>query len=171
MRIASALAVLACSLLAQSRPADLLGWTKAKWGMTDSEILKVFQGQAVLLDAPVQRRQYVDGRANVGIEKITIETVECSVQFVVNPQDGRLFRVMIKPVQANPTAVYFQQLEKALVTRYGAPDYTSSKEPMTSSRWVFPTTVIELHYSNLAAIDMRLLSLTYEVNKSKQNPL
>jgi hypothetical protein len=156
------MAVLACAAT-----EDPGGWSKAKWGMTDDEIVKAFDGQVAPL-SKVDRYQH----ARVGIESLEVAGVKFKV-YMSPGSDNKLDHVLFSPVNPDDaTDQTFQSLENLLVQKYGRPWKTNENTATTELQWSFPTTVITLARSelNVPGIGRSVfVSLIYK--KRSENPL
>lgn len=102
---------------------DPCGWSNAKWGMTDTEILRVMNGQ-------VQRFTEVDPyqKARVGIPSLEFAGIKFKVYMAPGPDD-RLEHVLFTPVaQADHSDSTFAALEGLLIEKYGHP-WKNSDDP------------------------------------------
>jgi hypothetical protein len=145
-----------------ARPKDVEGYSKTRWGMTDDEILAALPGQAVRLTAPLPKRSYAGGIiANIGIEDLEIAHTKYTLHFVPG-KDGKLFRVRIAPVNRG-YAIHFQALEAILTEKYGPPSYKSVAGNHMVAKWNFPSTTIDLDYTDYGALlNMSVLVVMYE---------
>lgn len=152
------LLLLASSMLAVAADdrIDPSGWTKAKWGMTDADILQAFDGDAVRLATP----EKVSGiRINVAIEQIEITGVKFKALMIPAP-DGKLKNVLLSPrkgEQEDPSL--FRRLQDLLVRKYGRP-WLNTVDHTTDAQWTLPTTVITLTMTSLPAMNF-CVSLKY----------
>lgn len=133
-------------LLGQDSKLDPEGWTKAKWGITQAEVKKIFP-EAVELTNEI-------GRRYLALTGFTIETTKFTVGFAFDKED-RLTGVALKPEDrgpANAVAKFAQifLLEK-LTDKYGKPTQASedSNEYGTTRKWewLFPKTKITLMWT------------------------
>ncbi len=154
---------------------DVEGWSKARWGMTEEEILKAFTGEAKQLE---KRENYKNAYATVGIDDIEIGGAKYKVRFLMDNYKNTLRQVLIKTKDENPAGaeVWFKSLEQMLVEKYGQPSYKDEKrEPdrrisrtvvlegsvKLTTAWNFPTTIIELSYLEIRSINSRILTISY----------
>jgi hypothetical protein len=151
-----ALVVTAATATAAEEPG---GWSKARWGQTDAEIIQAFSGEVVVFDHPDKNI-----RARVGIESMDLAGTKFRVYMVPGPDD-RLQKVFINPCSHDDeTDAVFQTLEELLVQKYGHP-WKSSESDTTSLQWTFDTTVITLSRIRIPAIRFQMVHLEY-VRKS-----
>jgi hypothetical protein len=171
---------LAAVLVASDDPG---GWSKAKWGMTEREILKAFDGQVKRFGKGEPRH-----RAGVGIDALEVAGVKFNVSMGFGTED-KLETVLFEPadqmmhslavelgrvpaqVLADETDDTVQRVKNLLIQKYGRP--WEFADPVTGSsdlKWTFPTTEI-----TLSRLDSRipgrarqvLMSLTYSSRPSR----
>ncbi|MCX5846581.1 MAG: hypothetical protein NTW12_09555 [Deltaproteobacteria bacterium] len=123
---------------------DIKGWNKAKWGMTETEIVSVFDG-LVLKDKENPLDQY----ASLRIPKYSVGGIDFLVRFEMG-SDDRLRRVVL--VHEGSIASHFGQFEQLLTTKYGqAAQKDESKPSWTgydkTTAWVLPSTKVGLNYT------------------------
>ncbi len=159
----SVILAISCCLFADDHgrtPAgrDPGGWTNARWGMTEAEILQALPGQAVRLEGiiPIKERTFNGVVARIGVPRLDLGKHTFRIFFICDPA---LRRVMMQADEASPEA--FIGIEALLVQRYGYPWVRSRRERM-QSLWSFATTAITLRYVDLRAVAFRSLWLTYE---------
>lgn len=134
--------LIAATALAADDPG---GWSKAKWGMTDDELVKAFDGQVVRF-AKVDPFQH----ASVGIESIEVSGVQFKVYMA--PIDGKLDHILFASVnQTDNTEETFQLLQNLLVQKYGRP-WKSDAAGSVELQWTFPTTVVQLSKIKLPSV-------------------
>lgn len=152
--------------VASSAADDPGGWSKARWGMTDEEILKAFDGQVVRF-AAVDPHQ----RARVGIEALDVAGIKVKV-YMAPGSDEKLEHILFAPALADQTDDTFQAFENLLVQKYGKP-WKSDDSSNTELQWTFPTTVITLTRSELPRLaGMPRTILVHLVYKKRvENPL
>jgi hypothetical protein len=145
--------------------ADIQGWSNARWGMTEDEILAAFPNAVRLTGAAAERcTKY--GHAPVSIPDVDVAGIILSVHLVIDPKTG-LRMVLLSP--ANPgatTAQDFQTIEALLVQKYGRP-WNRMTDDTAKSQWSLPSTIIELESIGIRLPGARrisafFLSLTYE---------
>jgi len=142
--------VLFMAVLAQGEtrvvPADEIV-SHARWGMTQAQILKAFQGEATLMPA---RRVYSfhgaqDRLAALGIPFARFEQIPCTVIFLFDDA-ARLDGIMFVPDPSRPQSFdLFLTTEAAIAGRYGEPA-RSFKLAGFRSVWFQKDTVRELTY-------------------------
>jgi hypothetical protein len=135
---------------------DPAGWSKARWGMTDQQIIDGFAGQAVRLDPPDK----VNG-ARVWIESLDLAGTNFQV-YMVPDKDGRLSSVLLSPRDlADGTDSLFQTLGELLVQKYGRPWKTGEEDGITEEQWTFSTTVVTLTRGKLPMTKTRIVNIQY----------
>jgi hypothetical protein len=142
------------------------GWSKAKWGMSDEEILAALPGQAVRLDPP---EKYLGSR--VHIPSFELAGSEFEVHFVPD-KAGRLSSVLLSPV-GTPSEGFdylFQSLENLLVAKYGRP-WKSTEARSERIQWSLKTTTITLSRSKFPGFDIQILNLQYKVRPADLDKL
>jgi hypothetical protein len=159
------LVLIVAPVLAQE-PQDLDGWRAAKWGMSETDVLGAFGGEAVRLNQP--ERFHGPTVATIAIPKYEIQSTECRVLFGFNAA-GALSLVQIAPLDNVTPGVWheglFTSLDNLLTEKYGEPTSTKDERVVRSRVWRLPRTVISLNYlfavfGILKGID--LLTLTYQ---------
>jgi hypothetical protein len=130
------------------------GWTAAKWGMTDAQILQAVP-TATRLDPP-------DADAHVQIKSFPLAGSDFHVLFQ-SDKDGRLQAVLLSPI-GTPSEGFdylFQNLQNLLVEKYGRP-WSSTEGHQTKIQWSLKTTTITLSQAKFPGIDIQILNLHYK---------
>jgi len=146
---------------------DIEGWSQARWGMTQEQVLSAFPGEAKILTGDLVNRQFVRGIATVGINRADIGGIPVRVLFLFDGA-GKLHGIRFVPSAAFPSDDQFMRMADALAGVYGAPTIRAVRDtrqhPLATpnsfvSAWVFPNSVIELVYipplSLILSIDKR----------------
>jgi len=130
------------------------GWTAAKWGMTDAQVLAAIP-VATSLDPP-------DAGAHVHIKSFDLAGAAFHVLFQAD-KDGRLQSVLLSPVGTPAEGInyLFQNLQNLLVEKYGRP-WTSTEGHGTEIQWSLKTTTITLSRVKFPGIDIQILNLHYK---------
>ena len=130
------------------------GWTAAKWGMTDEQILQAVPA-ATRLDPPEKFNH-----ARVHIPSFDLAGSRFHVYFIPGPA-GQLDQVLLsaEPCDAGYD-VLFQQLQELLVQKYGRP-WSSAEGNTTEFQWSLKTTTITLSRTKNQAINIEFLHLQY----------
>lgn len=164
-----------------AQPKDVLGWREARWRMTEEQILTAFKGEAFRFkeEIAIPGGDY----AIIGIENINLRGENFTVRFIMDGKTRKLKRVSFRPVETwnlgdKVTLATFKNLEQLLVEKYGKPAYRDDKgtpdynirvKGYTNlvTKWLFPTTSIELSYMEDRQTSMRNLFFSYQPNIDK----
>lgn len=170
MKVGVSLLLLLCAVaLAQDKPVDPGGWTKAKWGMTEAQIKEAF---------PEAKNIIVFGSPMLGIEHYQIAALKYRVTFYFDKKESKagLMRVALQsedPVNLMGTyaSVAKDALLDALRDRYGEPTSTGNERTSTGLthewKWLLPQTSIDLSYAESNEMKYRFTILQY--NKRTQS--
>ena len=136
------------------------GWTAAKWGMTDAQILQAIPA-ATRLDPPEKNTH-----AGVQIESLELSGKDFHVLFVPDSK-GLLNSVLLVPAakyEGRGLDGLFKDLEQLLVEKYGRPWITNAGKELkqTVDQWSLKTTtiILSLAWSPLAP-EMQIITLQY----------
>jgi hypothetical protein len=182
------LVVICTSNYSFGQTKDVEGWNKARWGMTENEVLKVFEGKATAIEKPVKCKglsNQWDAYALVVLDEIEIDKDKYTVKFVFDGNDKKLIAVIVSTKDERPSESQFLSLEQMLTEKYGSPSFTKDdREPdkrlssgvilegsdLLNRAWNFPSTIIELRYLDLK-VTSRLLNIRYKKNskESREN--
>jgi hypothetical protein len=148
--------------LAQIQDVD--GWDRARWGMSEDELIKAFEGQIVKLpETSRNNRMYSD----LGIDDLEIRGSRYQIRFYMDNRTNVLIQVSIAPKQGTASVALFKSLEHMLVEEYGNPSYKDNEKGKKMERhrreWSFRRTVIELVYLD-TRIGAPFLVLVYHRN-------
>ena len=133
------------------------GWTKAKWGMSSSEIIKLFQPDATGVSPRITVPSY------------EIAGTKFRVLFILD-KDDHLDHVSLSPIEmSDSTDQLFQSLEDLLVEKYGRP-WRSEEAGTTEYQWTFPTTLVTLSRTK-SSLGPALLSISYKHRAPATVPL
>jgi hypothetical protein len=166
--------MIALPLQTLAQPKDVEGWNKARWGMTEEQILSTFEGQ---VERFTKTETYQEVYVNLWIRNLDIGGEQYEVRFHMDKKTNQLVKVVIKPKDKKGSIVLFKSLEQMLMEKYGPPSYKDDSynpEKFTCA-WNFPTTTIELLYIELLYIDLKiagaepLFGLIYRPNKKHEN--
>jgi hypothetical protein len=138
-----------------SSQTDLAGWRAARWGMSDSDILRTFGTQLKTLSKPQRfREQHVD----LIIPDLKINDHLFTVFFKMDDRTDKLIEVLIRLNEMksrNRRDDLFSELEMVLTKDYGAPGSKVNKKETPLAKyeywdlrriWRLPTTTVELDY-------------------------
>jgi hypothetical protein len=158
--------------LGQTKPKDVYGWGKLRWGMT------VKQAKAAL--GPGARES--DGKSGkstryserIVIDKLKIGDIEMTASVYTLPDSEKIQEVgLTLPDGVNKTnGGSFEDLRNSLTRKYGIP---TRQEPIeererttiNSATWVFPSTVISLMWIQVKGIGFETLTLQYSATDNK----
>ena len=134
-------------------PKDVHGWSQARWGMTQEQVLSAFPGEAnIPTDDPSNRLYGPRGLATVGIDHADIGGIPVRVHFLFDPA-GKLDGIRLPAESVSPSADQFARVGEALTRQYGLPALLGASMatiPKTEAgvfmAWVFPTSVIKVTY-------------------------
>ncbi|MGB2691797.1 MAG: hypothetical protein WBC96_04810, partial [Thermodesulfobacteriota bacterium] len=155
------LLVSSLSVNAGTKPKDVYGWDKLRWGMTEEEVIPIL-GKDVK-----KRNTRHDEKDNMysslQLRKIEIADNEFRASLWMDSDTKKLRRIVFFP-EGQPEkyewAKMFIETENFLVKKYGPPSIEkTSNDPGTSADriWMFPTTEIELSYLSLEGSELLLL--------------
>lgn len=154
---------LAFALVSATPSRDIVGWGKARWGMTDAEVSAAMGTQIERLSSPVSfkraQSKRVYSRMRLQIPQVEIGEVLLKVRFGFD-DGGRLNAISVDPENENVGTAY--RLENLLVERYGPPAVADLGKDKRHVVWVSPNGVIDLLYLELGVGDSHL-SVTYSV--------
>jgi hypothetical protein len=120
--------------------ADVKGWGKTAWGMSEGEIIKLY---------PEARRF---NNNTLRLLNIPIGNHKYDVLFTTD-RNKKLTKVMVAiPRSYQSLESQFEELKKELTLKYGVPldkNSSSIQQIMNTmvSTWSFPSTTIELNYT------------------------
>ena len=160
----------------KAAPVDPDGWSKAKWGMNQSQILNVFP-EAKLYEVPGIERG--SKRLVFGMKGFQIDRMKFEVRFYFD-SDERLREVVLSPEGGETrirgvTTLALPARDNLLIAlrdKYGKPD---AKAPERTGKysisyeweWLFPKTAITLHYVDFGEGEGGILSLGYKLRKDR----
>lgn len=131
------------------------GWTRAKWGMTEDQVITAFGGEVTRFAKP----DSANG-ARIGIERLDLSGTTFKVYMSMDA-GGKLERVLLSPIDPKAaTDGLFQSLQELLVEKYGRP-WVTKEGRITDVQWTVGSTVIQLTRADLALINMRIVSVQY----------
>lgn len=143
--------------------ADPGGWSHARWGMSESQVIDAFAGQAVRLESPIPTCTLVrDGRkipAPIAVPEVPIGPTTWRACLYFDGA-GALESVRLTPIDDNSQAE-FQRVETRLVEKYGRPFHRRSDAAILS-QWTRGDTRITLRLATIRAVRVQFLSLLYE---------
>jgi hypothetical protein len=143
---------------------EIEGWSQARWGMTQKQVLSAFPGEATILRDDWTNRNFgARGIATVGVDSADMGGIPVRVLFFFDGTgklDGIRFVADTAPPFPTPDASddQFTRMENALAGVYGAPTLraastaaiiispTRKGSASFVSAWVFPNSVVQLTY-------------------------
>jgi hypothetical protein len=165
------LAALAFALQGQTKPNDVEGWDKIKWGMTLAEARAAYQAGA--------EPQKSDTWTLLALNPVKIGDVELGVQVGARHGTEKITEVTLWSVFGLPTAAPsagprdFDTLRTALIQKYGSPASEEEKRGENSHLiktvlWTFPSTSIFLKLEQSASLpNLGNIYLDYTANDAK----
>jgi hypothetical protein len=160
--------ILALSLNTSSE-TDISGWRQAKWGMTQSEIARIYD----LTD-------WEEGRARCNLkQKVNIEGHNFSVKFKFDKKTptGKLRKVTLRSDQKNArNNKIYDSILRFLISKYGEPKPVTDKDFPPDREWLWskPSGQVELLTTQIMTKDKRLwvfCIITYQSTKSNATNL
>ncbi len=149
---------------------DPTGWSKARWGMTEAQVLEAFPGQAVRVNEPIPACTYTqEHSAPIAIHDVPIGSTKYLACFFF--VGGKLSSVSLHPPDsADNTEAEFDRVEALLVEKYGKPWQLRDKD-QSESRWSLKTTRIQVYVLRFILGDFRRFSVTlrYEHRPPENN--
>jgi hypothetical protein len=144
------LAVTPAFLLAQNpKLIDPGGWGKAKWGMSPDQVLGALPGARLLTGNPLARK-FGNRVSPIGVDGIEIASHRFDAFMLFDDQG--LESVLLKPRSGEVQSLLFESIEDRLIAKYGQPasrDIQTVIAGQRRSRWLFPTTMVDLEVIEL----------------------
>jgi len=114
-------------------------WRNASWGMTESQVLAAFPGEAVRLEKPDKYKKAI---ATIGIPTFNVEGVPFKVRFGF--ANAKLTMINLSAEHLALAQVRYDQLKQTLTEKYGHPltDRETSIGP--EATWKTPVNLISL---------------------------
>jgi len=142
MLLCIAISLISISSWSQN-PIDIKGWSNTTWGMTEENLLQIFDGKII----DTKDKSSHDGiYSNLKLTMFNIEDVYFDVYFEMGEKDNRLRSVRLACDFAAPT--YYSQFEQLLTDKYGQPSTKDKSqnewETKKNASWLLPSTKIEL---------------------------
>ena len=164
-------------------PADVEGWSRSRWGMTEENVLKTFTGEARLLEKP---GHFKDGSfSSIEIESLRIGDDIFRVGFTFDGESKTLIRVSLtahvdkkRPMDGS---LVFERISVLLVSKYGQPSTKKEeKKPVkvltknvsiggdikSDLTWIFPSTVVSLNHTYMKNI-LNWVIISYRKNRKE----
>jgi len=142
---------------------EIEGWSQARWGMTQNQVLKAFPGEARILTGDQSRRRFGSrGLATVEISGADIGGIPARLLFFFDG-DGKLDGIRFVSDLASPSDDQFWKMANALVGVYKAPTLRGIMgKSAFNSAWLLPNSVVELAY-----VRAKLLNLCIDRRSSQ----
>jgi hypothetical protein len=155
------------SSLVLGQTKEINGWSHARWGMTQQQVLSAFPGEAKILKGDWLNRQFGPrGLAQVGINRGDIGGIPVRVLFFFDGA-GKLDGIRFVANSASPSDDQFTRMEDALAGEYGAPTLRGAKGKSSFlSAWVFPNSVSQLVYVPTIMLNVAIDKRTKQTAKS-----
>jgi hypothetical protein len=135
-------------------------WRKAYWGMTEQEVLDMFEDEAMKLSNAVR---YKTGFSSVHIPQLEIMHEDYEVFFLFDEENWTLVGINIKCKEQNPeeTDRIYRDLYEALSEKYGNA-YSNDEDPDEELRkkealWRSGNTNIALTYHHMVGVYTKLV--------------
>lgn len=160
-------------LLGQTKPKDVYGWGKIRWGMTVAQAKAAYGSQA-------QESDGQDGTSTKFTERLAIKSfavgdVRMKVSIETMPGSQMIKEVSLtmekdQPQSSTRTSAY-EDMKNSLMQKYGRPtDQQKDQGERTetnSATWTFPSTVISLFWVEAKGIPFGVLTLQYTATDKK----
>jgi hypothetical protein len=138
-------------------------WPQAKWGMTEPQVLRAFEGSAKKLPSPQSSSDFDGSVGTVSIDDVAVGGVSLQALFLFD-QAGKLEGINLTPPDAAPPTVeQFKKIEGAFSRKYREP-FRGAGNDRFLSIWMLSRSVIELDYTQPAWLKVRF------ENKGRQTP-
>ena len=163
-------ASLAGNATSQTKPKDVDGWGKVKWGMTVAQA-KAAAPEARASDGKSEKSTRYTER--LVIDRLRIGDMEMTASIYTLRESERVKEVgLTLPDGINTTNGSFEQLRNLLTQKYGKPTREEPNERsevtiVNSATWVFPSTVISLLWVQVKGIAFETLTLQYSATDRK----
>jgi hypothetical protein len=135
---------------------DVAGWDKARWGMSNGELIQTFGSQ--LKKLPKRQRWSLHQYVDYTIPDLRINSQSFTVFFKMDDRTDKLIEVLIRFNETKSKKHrddVFADVEASFVKTYGVPRWSRDKIETPAPKleywdleriWRFPTTTIELAY-------------------------
>jgi len=159
----------ASTCLAQKTEID--GWSSARWGMTEREVMAAFPREAIQPRGNPSDRHFGNQTATIRIESADFGGIRLQANFFFD-DNGGLVKVLLRRPESTPPArasEWFRTLAASMDSEYGEPTIRGSdaRGDHLLSAWIFPRTVIQLSFLDAAILNMSLLAVTFEKRTSQ----
>lgn len=143
-------------------PADVDGWNKLKWGMTEAEVAAAFPNAAPF-EHPNSSKcmRAIDPEDVLGYQFRIVLIFDCETKTLSNVSMG--------PSGLRTRVVAVGIMEKVLdelKAKYGPPTKTKQSKTGATFTWIFPSTKIEMTLLAPSA-DTAFLDITYDMREGE----
>lgn len=143
----SALLSTTATRLNAEEPEDPHGWNKAKWGMTQAQIIVAFDGKPHMAQDEIMALAGIESKV-LTLEEFLIGNMKFRVQFAFDEKGG-LRQVLLRPI-GDPKIVpkpAYSNIKSALTEKHGKPSKVGRQQFRgieTTADWLFPLTLIRI---------------------------
>ncbi|MHB8158204.1 MAG: hypothetical protein ACYDEQ_12545 [Desulfocucumaceae bacterium] len=143
---------------------DITGWQEARWGMSETEIIKIFGSSLTKLN---KQEIYAGMHTDFVINNYVIENIKFRVSFRMSDATNKLVEVALakSDIGTSQDNSLFNNLASLLIRKYGQSQRETNDNDKQTIEWTFPSTSIILSYSFNKTFKMDLLSIRYISNK------
>ena len=157
---------------------DVPGWQDARWGMSEAELLRVFNSRLKKLP---EREAFLAWYADYVIPEFKLEGESFAVYFQMDKRTGKLSQVLVRlneRVARTPREKLFNALASSFAREYGKPSEQKDERYSFKQKykgvelgrtWKFPTTTVELSYGWDDQIYASLLTIRYFPTRPPHN--
>jgi hypothetical protein len=131
-----------------SQPKDVSGWKATTWGMTEEQVLKAMNGEAVKLK---HNKDFMKFYSSVGINQVSIDSNFFAAYFQFDKDTNDLRQVKLELTSSKikrGNLAIFESLKKSLTLEYGTPTAIKDKDKggfiNHGALWIFPSTTVTL---------------------------
>jgi hypothetical protein len=135
---------------------DVKGYANSRWGMTSAEIISQFQPK---IENLAERIAYQGFYAEQTLRNVSIGGFNATIIFQMRSQTECLGQVLVEFDELPSMDAVFQILEQMLIAKYGIFTLQSDDLMHSCRTWRFPTTTIELSFSDITV--MKMVSIRY----------
>ncbi|MCK5833724.1 hypothetical protein KAH81_08650 [bacterium] len=160
--VAVAFVVLHANSAFAIEPKDVHCWDKAKWGMTEDQIVEAFSKRA----ERHQKNKYKHFYSTVRVKGFSFGKREYRADMLFDNDSGLLEGINLRAQDEKFLNVVdeFKILSKLLQTTYGNP----SEKTRTEMVWTFPSTTIRLKYTTIPMAGINIVRVYFRQNQNKE---
>jgi len=156
---------------------DIKGWRGTQWGMTNDDLLSLFNGEVNFLEKPEDKGR--DRFCELYIRNFKIHNDFFNVYFVTTKDKRELVQIILKLVDINEADFErgFFHLERLLTLKYEKSQYEYNSRISSYRHWLFPSTLIMLDYvkpfeGQLGKVEgVYLIYSDFEYSKNMENSI